>query len=267
MRGGEADHSGEAGWRERLNLRNKLSADEMRKAKAKRFHRDIATELANEPRATDEQVTFLASLCARRIAELAADTSSNDAPPVQATWFDLFRRVDTDGSGKIDFKEFRSMVRLELGLCASQIEETAIKAVWLALDEDSSGHITTGEFAAFARKAGVERDNKRLLYEAQRKALASELRAHDQSQRARTEAMRARKAAERHQRAKAAADESRQRITAAAHEREQSNREAAAEVRYQVRQEGLSNALDGVSPASKEELTALAEACAAQARP
>ena len=38
------------------------------------------------------------------------------------------------------------MVREELHLSATELPERQLKAVWLALDEDGSGRIATGEF-------------------------------------------------------------------------------------------------------------------------
>ena len=54
------------------------------------------------------------------------------------SWFRLFKRMDDDGSGRVSYAELEELVRHELQLPPSQLPEPALKAVWVALDEDVS---------------------------------------------------------------------------------------------------------------------------------
>ena len=67
------------------------------------------------------------------------------------TWFGLFKRVDTDGSGKIDMSEFEKLVRSELRLSEAAFSTEGIKRVWRAIDEDGNHFITVGEFFKFGQ--------------------------------------------------------------------------------------------------------------------
>jgi len=60
--------------------------------------------------------------------------------------------MDDNGSGKIHFPELADMVRNELLLGEEECPEKTLKRVWIALDKDQSGLITSGEFGAFMRK-------------------------------------------------------------------------------------------------------------------
>jgi Ca2+-binding EF-hand superfamily protein len=70
----------------------------------------------------------------------------------KAAWFKFYRRVDSDDSGRIDFKEFRHMLRVELQLSAKAMDDYRLKTAWVALDVDSSGYISAGEFGSFMRR-------------------------------------------------------------------------------------------------------------------
>ena len=72
--------------------------------------------------------------------------------PATPSWFKLFREIDADGSGLIDYSEFESMVREMLNLDEEEVAERSLMAAWLALDTDNSGHIQSGEFGAFMRR-------------------------------------------------------------------------------------------------------------------
>ena len=45
-------------------------------------------------------------------------------------WYRLFKHVDADGSGQIDFAELRRMVRVELSLPSTSVKEAELKALW-----------------------------------------------------------------------------------------------------------------------------------------
>ena len=118
--------------------RNRAAGDLLRAEKDKLFHRDLARAMANEPRASAEEIAAVSALLnvAQRIVVPAWETAS---------WFKLFRHVDADGSGLISYAEFVDMVRDDLQLAEAQLPELRLKALWLALDADCSGYLTSGE--------------------------------------------------------------------------------------------------------------------------
>ena len=67
-------------------------------------------------------------------------------------WYRMFKDIDDDQTGLIDYDEFTRMVRIRLGVSKKQLNDEALRAVWLVLDEDSSGHIDSGEFCRFMDK-------------------------------------------------------------------------------------------------------------------
>ena len=63
----------------------------------------------------------------------------------QASYFNLFRHMDKDGSGLISYYEFLKMIRSQLGLSERQMGESEVEAMWRWVDEDASGMIGAGE--------------------------------------------------------------------------------------------------------------------------
>ena len=61
-----------------------------------------------------------------------------------ASWYVLFKEIDEDSSGRISYAELRKAIRQRLGLSASAMPESELRAVWRALDEDASGYISAG---------------------------------------------------------------------------------------------------------------------------
>lgn len=124
--------------------RNRAAGDLLREEKDKLFHRHLAREMENEPRASVDELREVSALLnvAQRSIVRAWETPS---------WFKLFRHVDSDGSGLISYAEFVDMVRDVLKLHDSDLPEKRLKAIWLALDDDCSGYLTSGEFGAFFR--------------------------------------------------------------------------------------------------------------------
>ena len=58
------------------------------------------------------------------------------------------------------------MVRNELMIRTSELPERELKAVWLSLDEDHSGHISVGEFGNFMQLGDHVHDEERREREA-----------------------------------------------------------------------------------------------------
>ena len=74
--------------------------------------------------------------------------------------------MDDDASGLISYDELADMVRNELMIRTSALPERELKAVWLSLDEDHSGHISVGEFGNFVRLGDHVHDEERREREA-----------------------------------------------------------------------------------------------------
>jgi len=154
MRRGEAVHKEydeqRPPWRERVLSERQQKAGAVRAQLDQLYHRDLKRSMEGEPRASDDEILTLSEALNGRMAELQAGEV--------VSWFKLFRHMDEDGSGLIDYAEFSRMVRDELGVPPHELPERALKAVWLALDEDSSGHITSGEFGDFMRRGEAVRE-------------------------------------------------------------------------------------------------------------
>ena len=132
--------------------RNRRAGEMLREFKDKLFHRDLAREMQNEPRATADDI--------REISLLLNVAQRSVVPPWESpSWFKLFRHVDADGSGLISYAEFVDMVRDILRMSETEMPEPRLKALWLALDADCSGYLTSGEFGAFMKlgEPAVER--------------------------------------------------------------------------------------------------------------
>ena len=59
-------------------------------------------------------------------------------------WELLFKRLDTDKSGRLDYDEFERAVRSELRVTDTTDQE--LKALWTYVDHDKSGEVTINEF-------------------------------------------------------------------------------------------------------------------------
>ena len=128
-------------------------AERLRQEKRALLHRHINAELAHAEPASEQLLDALAARLAARHAEMCErDVNVVSQHPATPSWFKLFREIDADGSGLIDYSEFESMVREMLNLDEEEVAERSLMAAWLALDTDNSGHIQSGEFGAFMRR-------------------------------------------------------------------------------------------------------------------
>ena len=157
-------------WRERLEKSKRAAAVWVREA----TQRELPQGMAGVEPASAAQVQQLSAAMHRRMRELQGEVRSprgemqgktqsaetervataRDHPGNHRSWFKLFKHMDDDGSGKVAYVEFEGLVRHELQLTPKELPEAALKAVWVALDSDGSGHISVGEFGAFMRKGG-----------------------------------------------------------------------------------------------------------------
>ena len=124
--------------------RNRATANAMRAEKDRLFHRDLARSMVRERRASKAEVAEVSAM-------LNVAQQSIVKPWETPSWFKLFRHVDRDGSGLVAYDEFCAMVRDVLKMPERDMPSARLKALWLALDTDGSGHINSGEFGAFMR--------------------------------------------------------------------------------------------------------------------
>jgi hypothetical protein len=133
-------------------------AEQLRVDKDRMFNRDLRYHLADEPRATKAEVVRLAehlnaTLCAepgppvdRRSSPRGSWAHSLETP----TWYRLFKQI-ADGVGRLTFAAWEHWLRRGLGISHDEIDDEALQRVWLSLDADCSGVISSGEFGAFMR--------------------------------------------------------------------------------------------------------------------
>ena len=143
------------GWRERMLLANQRQSFALRAEKDKLLDRNIASSMAGEPPATDEELKALAEMLNVKMHQLFSVI--NNGIPTKVTWYRLFKHMDDDSSGLISYAELSDMVRGQLELSQVELPDRTLKAAWLALDNDGSGRLTAGEFGAFMRLGGKGR--------------------------------------------------------------------------------------------------------------
>jgi len=89
------------------------------------------------------------------------------------SWLTLFKEIDVDGSGLITYDELVSVIRTKLKVPRADLAEVRIKSLWIALDADSGGQITSAEFGRFMQMhSRAEKQAKKKLPEVKAPALA-----------------------------------------------------------------------------------------------
>jgi len=73
---------------------------------------------------------------------------------------DLFRQIDTDGSGQLDDGEFRQAIRSVLGIPIYSISDAEISGLCGMLDTDASGELSIDEILDFIGEEPEEGDSK-----------------------------------------------------------------------------------------------------------
>ena len=122
---------------------------EMRKEHERLVGRDMNAIIAAIPKATPEEQKELSEQLNEQLA--IGHREARTTPNPDREWYTLFKSIDTDGSGRISFKEFRDAVRHRLRLSKAQLPDEKIFGLWRALDEDMSGFIDAGEFGRFLK--------------------------------------------------------------------------------------------------------------------
>jgi Ca2+-binding EF-hand superfamily protein len=75
-------------------------------------------------------------------------------------WFKVFRLIDSDLSGEMQYDELKQIVRRPLpclAIPAKALPDGDIQALWKALDRDRSGMVTVQEFMIFMRQHGTKK--------------------------------------------------------------------------------------------------------------
>jgi hypothetical protein len=80
---------------------------------------------------------------------LAAAYGRGDVEDTSDDWEELFKLYDADGSGLLDFDEFRQVVRKHGRLSVRDINDIELRLVFAMIDNDSSGEIDGKEFGEF----------------------------------------------------------------------------------------------------------------------
>jgi len=90
-----------------------------------------------------------------------------------STWFNLFKDLDVDLSGLLEFAEIKEGIRSKLNVSESELSEKKLKALWITLDEDNSGTVESAEFHRFLKreepKDAIERRQERMRASGKRK--------------------------------------------------------------------------------------------------
>ena len=151
-RGEKRVAAGTRHWRDRVAEKRAEVGTSMR-AEGERLKgvQAARVELGPVAPATPAQVVQLAQKIHARVAEVTnAEAKARDANSRQ--WFAIFRHVDETGAGRIPYRLFVTMLRDDLELSEAKVPVALVRSVWRALDRDLSGHLSTGDFAAFMRR-------------------------------------------------------------------------------------------------------------------
>ena len=147
MRAGETNNQAKrtAGARKELQQRLTLQKQEMQANYDKLVGRDINVKLRRVKAMGGEEMDALSAFLNRRMHEVSRVRD----------WYKLFKEIDGDGSGRVNFDELVSGLREKLQLPEAELPEPKLQAMWKRLDEDESGFITAGEFLRFARRGAA----------------------------------------------------------------------------------------------------------------
>jgi len=137
---------------QRVQQRNRGMAAVVRKERAERKGVHLRAFGESSAKACcQEELETMSLMLNNRMVELIED-------PLARSWYKLFNHMDDDGSGLIDFHELEDMIRNELKVPNSLLNDEGLRCIWLALDNDSSGQISSGEFGHFMQLGGYVHD-------------------------------------------------------------------------------------------------------------
>jgi Ca2+-binding EF-hand superfamily protein len=187
MRLGESAFKQRATPRERVEAKAREAASVVRAEKRARLHRNIRDELANEPPAPKSAIIDLS----RRFNEHLEGLRRADREDYEAhsAAIKLFRLMNTNGTGLATFNEFSTIIREELQVSQELLSTFDLKRLWLALDENGSGHIDVGEFGRFMRLGAPQRREwRKEQLDSERRELASNMRQQEHALRMKRDA-------------------------------------------------------------------------------
>ena len=122
------------------------------RAKGEKSTVEIREELAaiGVGPATEEEQKEMSALFNRRLEYIIPGAGRT------RSWVTLFRAVDNDDSGNITYDELEIVVRKNLKLpktatkaAEDHLSDTRLKALWLSLDADAGGQLSSAEFGRF----------------------------------------------------------------------------------------------------------------------
>lgn len=129
-----------------LHAQRKARAVAVRSERYAETGKDLMFKLKVCKPANEREVTQLSMALNAAMCHIYPQSRS------QASYFNLFRFMDKDGSGLISYYEFLRMIRDQLKLPESRFPEAQVEAMWRWVDEDASGMIGAGEFLRLMRK-------------------------------------------------------------------------------------------------------------------
>ena len=261
MRRGEHVLNPARSWKEHLEASKRQSAESVRAERG--AHALPAKGQHNTPAASDELVSALSTLCNQRL-DRAVEMDEHETPA--HIWFGLFKRIDTEQSGKMSFQQWAGLVRQTLGIGEDHITSRDLRSVWTSLDTHGTGAINAGEYAAFMRRGASKVDrpmasDKRMRILLARKRRAAAVREQDQQLAMQKQLMEQHDKQVRQVAARAVREQGRQVVAKVKEEVAAEKKAAYTAVVRRADQSDLKEQLKKAPVASTEQVVALAEAC------
>jgi Ca2+-binding EF-hand superfamily protein len=138
--------------RKKLQQARLAEKERLREESRKRLERNVADKSQTVEKATEEEMARFAKIFNEKLK--GSDITN---------FFALFKWMDMDGSGKVKFDEFDSMVRKALKVAHSEVSNANLFSLWAAIDENQNGFISSGEFVHFMRSASAQIDESERL--------------------------------------------------------------------------------------------------------
>lgn len=130
-----------------LQLEKQKQMALVRAESQKRLEKQTVAKLYDVERASDADVSQFGDLFAKKLQELRPRNRDN------VGFYDLFKSMDRDGSGRVKFEEFENMVRKDFKIGATSLANEKLWSLWSRIDIDDNGFICVGEFGKFMRAA------------------------------------------------------------------------------------------------------------------
>jgi Ca2+-binding EF-hand superfamily protein len=127
----------------RMLAAKEREAEQLKAEAAERQAKDVIKKQQQVERASKEEVRALGDEMSRAL--------KREMPHGITNAYAMFKHLDLDGSGQIDFREFGRMVRHELKISKSKLSESKLLSLWRAIDENENGFICAGELGRFMR--------------------------------------------------------------------------------------------------------------------